>query len=79
MKCSTKISEQERQELHNTYYKLPNATEKRHFLINNSQRTTTVRCKNKRVAGSDFNFFNESIENDAPTAEARSRRTFSFK
>lgn len=82
-KCSTKISDDERLQLFNVYYSLSNATEKRHFLINNTTRALTKRPKRKNFnneAHNDSNSDSQSAEESslASLHKNQSRRTYSF-
>lgn len=82
-KCSTKISDDERLQFFNMYYSLSNATEKRHFLINNTTRALTKRPKRKNInneAHNDSNSDSQSAEESslASLEKNQSRRTYSF-
>lgn len=82
-KCSIKISDEERLQFFNMYYSLSNATEKRHFLINNTTRALTKRPKRKYIndeAHNDNNSDSQSAEENSLVSFGKnhSRRTYSF-
>lgn len=54
-KCQENISCDERLAIHQSYYTLGSATEKRHFLLSNTMRTRTARPLNKAHESNDAN------------------------
>lgn len=84
-KCQENISCDERLAIHESYYTLGSATEKRHFLLSNTMRTRTARPLNKAHESNDANIEStdqEDSSNDVSrpnTNEPKSRRKYTFK
>lgn len=76
-KCASKISEDERIDIHTSFYTLPTTTEKRHFILNSTTRSLTARPKRKRVELVINDSETDSECNDDPGNS--SRRKYSFK
>lgn len=79
--CASKISEDERNDIFLSFYSLPSATEKRHFFINSTIRTTTARPKRKEVQHNDESDIANEETDGANDDEDQtvSKRKYSYK
>ncbi|XP_022199538.1 uncharacterized protein LOC111056478 [Nilaparvata lugens] len=80
-KCSSKICDQERSDIHLAFYTLKTSTEKRHFILNTTDRSLTARPKRIHVPVQDPKSI-ASDESDGSSVtdkpEKSSRRKYSF-
>lgn len=77
-----KITDDERMDIHVSYYGLPNSTEKRHFIINTTTRSITARPMKINEVGLQDNYeVDDSEDSDNGRTEeivTKSRRKYSF-
>lgn len=77
-----KITDDERMDIHVSYYGLPNSTEKRHFIINTTTRSITARSMKINEVGLQDNYeVDDSEDSDNGRTEeivTKSRRKYSF-
>jgi hypothetical protein len=90
-KCNQNISNEEREDILISFYSLPNATEKRHFILNTTSRSLTARPKRvdlKVPRGEEDDPDDVSAEDDSDRDEnevgsvkevAQKKRKYSFR